>query len=90
MRIKISDLEAVLRRINEATNNPTEPWTPQEGSPNLRASVGTYVLDFAYGGVRLCQITSDGGAQRDVTGRGTKREVYNLMHAFLSGLAAKA
>jgi hypothetical protein len=49
---------------------------------------GTYVLDWCYGGVRLAQIANEGGGERDITGRGTKRETYHRMHSFLRGLEA--
>ena len=86
--IRESDLDAVLRRINDSLDHPQDPWSPQEDGSKPQASVGTYVLDWAYGGVRLWQIAHTSGAQRDFTARSTKREAYNLMHAFLSGLAA--
>ncbi len=87
-RINQSDLYAVLNRINHTAGQNPEPWTKQEDG-KLRANVGTYVLDWAYGGVRLSQLTSEGGGERDITGRGTKRETYHRMHAFLRGLEAQ-
>ena len=87
-RINQSDLYAVLERINHIAGKNPEPWTKQEDG-KFKANVGTYVLDWAYGGVRLSQLTSEGGGERDITGRGTKKETYYRMHAFLSGLEAK-
>jgi len=84
-RINQADLYAVLARINHATGNKEEAWTKQADGTH-KANVGTYVLDWAYGGVRLSQLTNAGGGERDITGRATKRETYHRMHAFLSGL----
>lgn len=87
-RINQTDLYAVLNRINRAAGKNLEAWTKHEDG-KYKANIGTYVLDWAYGGVRLSQLTSEGGGERDITGRGTKRETYHRMHAFLRGLEAK-
>lgn len=88
MRINQADLYNVLRRINDTTGNQQEAWTKQEDG-TFKANPGTYVLDWAYGGVQLAQLVNDGGGERNITGRGTKRETYHKMHAFLNGLAAR-
>ena len=85
MRINQADLYKVLSRINHATGNQQKGWTQQEDG-TFKANVGTYVLDWAYGGVQLAQLVNDGGGERNITGRGTKRETYHRMHAFLAGL----
>ena len=85
-RINNKDLDRVLTRINEATGQPTEAWTEQDGK--WRANVGSYVLDYCYGGVRLSKLTSEGGGERDITVRGTKKECYYQMLAFLAGVEA--
>lgn len=81
-QITKSDLYAVLKRINEITNQQEKAYT------NDTYNVGTYVLDWAYGGVRLGRITNEHGGQIAVTRRGTKREVYYYMQAFISGYIA--
>ena len=86
-RITKADLSAVLARINDATGNSHKPWTKQEDG-RWASTPGTYVLDWCYGGVRLAQIANEGGGERDITGRGTKRETYHRMHSFLRGLEA--
>ena len=85
--ISIRHLTARLNQINEVTGNPLEAWTGQTDG-TFKANIGTYVLDWAYGGVRLSQISSEGGGERDITGRATKRETYERMGAFLAGLQA--
>ena len=84
-RITKRDLQNVLDRINEATGQKLEGWTKDE-TGRYRANVGTYVLDWCYGGVRLSQLVTPSGGERDITGRGTKRETYHAMRAFLAGL----
>jgi len=84
-RITKQQLQNLLDRINEATGHKLESWT-QDETGRYRANVGTYVLDWAYGGVRLSQLTNESGGERDITGLGTKRETYQIMLAFLSGL----
>lgn len=86
-RINKRDLQNILDRINEATGQQLEGWTKDE-TGRYRANVGTYVLDWAYGGVRLSQLVTPSGGERDITGRGTKRETYNAMRAYLAGLEA--
>ena len=82
-RINRAHLETVLNSINSTLGQRSKAWECDE------ADVGTYVLDYAYGGVRLAQITNPGGgARRAVTQRGTKRETYNAMQAFLAGVDA--
>ena len=86
-RITKKNLTHLLDLINTTTRHSTEAWA--KGDDGLwAANVGTYVLDWAYGGVRLCQLCNKGGGQRDVTRRGTKRETYHLMRAFLAGVEA--
>lgn len=84
-RITINDLRNLLEAINFATGQNIKAWTKQEDG-TYKANPGTYVLDQCYGGVRLSQICNTGGGERDITQRGTKRETYHRMHAFLAGV----
>lgn len=87
--ITINDLRNLLERINFATDQNIEAWTKQEDG-TYKANPGTYILNQCYGGVRLAQICNTGGGERDITWRGTKRETYRQMQAFLAGLDARA
>jgi hypothetical protein len=87
MRITKGNLENVLSQINTQSGAAAEAWT-QNAEGTWRANVGTYVLDYCYGGVRLGQLCNESGGQRDITYRGTKKETYYRMHAFLRGLEA--
>ena len=88
-RITKKDLENLLSRINAfvGAENNGEAWT-KNSDGQYRANVGTYVLDYCYGGVRLAQLTTKSGAERDITNLGTKQETYYRMYAFLKGLEA--
>ena len=78
-------LQAKVDEINRSTGQELEPWTRQPDG-TLKANVGTYVLDWCYGGVRLSQMRNAGGAQHDLTVRGTKPETLRAMKGFLAGL----
>ena len=79
------DLQKVLDAINSAAGQKLEPW--YLGSDGRwYANIGTYVLDWAIGGVKLCRLDNKSGGVSDVTLRGTKRETYERMQAFLDGL----
>ena len=51
---------------------------------------GTYTLDWAFGGVRLTKFTAPDrhSGERDISDRGTKRELYEFMRAFIKGIHA--
>jgi hypothetical protein len=85
-RITVSDLRNLVARVNREMGTPAE-YNGDTGGP-FRANVGHYRLDQAYGGYRLTQVVSEGGAERDITGRGTARETYHRIHAFLDGAEA--
>jgi len=84
-RINQKDLEILADRINEVTKSPKDPWTRANGK--TKANIGNYHIDGAYGGWKLVRMVNTGGAISEVTyGFVPKRELYNLMHAFLGGL----
>lgn len=73
-RVTQKDLELLVAELNEAKGI----------TDAKRNTVGAYVLDYAYGGVKLAQVTSEGGGQRNISpgGYGTKKELY----IFLRGM----
>ena len=89
-RITQKDLEYLVKRINEATNSPETSY--QTTSKGYKGNIGNYHLDYAYGGVKLVQMVNYGGGIREISrgGFGTKRELYNWMQAFLSGMEVKS
>lgn len=78
-RITQSDLNTILARINERAGHGSNPDYK---------TIGAYVLSYAYGGVKLEQITNECGGVCTIStgGYGTKRELYNQMQAFLRGM----
>ena len=90
-RITEKQLQCVVDRINTVTGNPMNSWeqvTESSGKRRNIAQVGNYHLDWAYGGVMLIQMYNAGGGIVTITGRGTKRECYDQLQAFLRGIEA--
>lgn len=81
-RITNKDLESVVKRINQLTNSP------EKAIVDSKWQVGAYCLSFAYGGVGLHRISNEYGGVTTPIGCGhvSKRELFNLMQAYISGL----
>ena len=81
-RITDKDLAAVVARINRTTGSPLVPYVGNMGQ------VGNYHISGAYGGVALHRMHTEGGGVADVFQRGhvPKRDLYELMHAYLAGM----
>ena len=81
-RITDKQLDTLCNLINAITRSPQEPWA------NGRANVGNYHISHAYGGVCLMRhVNESGGANCPIThGHVPKRELFNLMHAYIKGL----
>ena len=87
-RITEKNLQAMVDRLNRLTNSPLEPYA-KVGDKYI-AQIGNYHLSHAYGGVSLERMSNDGGGVTQPFGCGhvSKRDLYNRMQAFLSGLDA--
>ena len=78
-RVTMKDLQGTVARINRIVGIADPKWNVP----------GSYTLDGAYGGWKLAQIVNEHGGQRDITsGYASRRECYELMHAFIRGLEA--
>lgn len=86
-RITEKQLEAVVERVNRATESPLASWT--KTATGTKANLGNYHLEYAYGYVSLNRMVTDGGGVERILPGGTKRELYHQLHAYLAGLAAK-
>lgn len=88
-RITDQNLKAVVDRLNRLTGNPLDTYS-KERKPcgSLRANIGNFHLSFGYGDVCLMQISNEDGGCNNTLGTGhvPKRELYNLMHAFIRGI----
>ena len=86
MRITTQILEDRINYLNELTNNPKTPRTQKNGK--VISNIGNYHLDGAYGGWELYQMHNTGGGVDNPlrTGHIPKKELYNLINAFISGI----
>lgn len=80
--ITMKHLEGMINRLNRITNSPEEYMT--DGKINI----GYYHLDGAYGGYMLVRTMNEGGGINCPIGQGhvTKRDLYNRLSAFISGI----
>jgi len=90
-RITKADLQRQADRLNKLTGSPLEHFAPYRGSCRMRRlsfNVGHYRIDYAYGGVELERIANEGGGVTTPlnTGHIPKRELYNLLGAFIRGI----
>ena len=87
-RVTVSELEAIIKRLNIITGSPLEPYaTGPDGKAIPQA--GSYHLSGAYGGYSLHRMVPSGGIV-DVLrcGHVTARELRDLMWAFINGFEA--
>ena len=89
-RITDKQLEAVIDRLNTLTGNPLTPYTRDDVTGRHSANIGNYHLNGAYGGVSLHRMMNPGGGITDVfsVGHVPKRQLYELMHAYIQGINA--
>jgi hypothetical protein len=82
------NLQAVVDRINKTTGSPAQTYTDVNGK--LVANIGNYHLSNAYGGYALHRVCNTSGGITDVSNSGhvSKRELYDLMFAYLAGYEA--
>ena len=84
-RITIKHLCSKVDTLNDIFGYAREPYaTERDSNGNLTTNAGTFTLDCAYGGYRLCQMCN-GGGERDITGRASARETHDLISAFIKG-----
>lgn len=83
-RITMKDLESTVYRINHLTGMPCQPYI--DGKPQA----GCFHLSGAYGGWQLHRMSMTPGCTGVstplYTGYCSKRELYDAMHSFISGL----
>lgn len=86
-RITQAHLQALVDRLNRITNSPAEPYTKGEDG-RYHANIGNYHLSGAYGGVNLVRMHNENGGISCPINHGhvPKRELYNLLYAFIRGV----
>lgn len=91
-RVTKSQLQTVVDRINRITGSPMTPYTTNYETGKHTANVGNYHLSGAYGGFCLHRMYNDvGGVSSPLSsGHISKRELLNLMYAYVQGLEHKA
>ena len=98
-RITDANLQALVDRINRETGMPMKSYdVPKNDAEHAMyrgarvPQAGNYHLSWAYGGVSLHRMSLAPGCSgiSDVfsCGHVKKRELYDMMHAFLRGLDA--
>ena len=88
-RVTTTELQRIVARINRITGSPETPWV-RDDAGNPRANIGNYHLDGAYGGYALHRMTNESGGADDIfrVGHVSKRQLRDLMFAFIDGLHA--
>lgn len=81
-RITDKQLQAIVDRLNRVTGSPAAPYI------DGKAQIGNFHLSHAYGGVCLHRMHNEGGGVSSPlsTGHITKRELADLLYAFLAGI----
>ena len=81
-RVTEKQLPAVVDRLNRITKSPMQPYVDGKAQP------GNYHISHAYGGVCLHRMGNEnGGVSSPLSiGHVPKRELLNLMYAYISGL----
>lgn len=90
MRITEKHLKGLVDRLNSLTNNPMAPYTV-EADKKYNANIGNYHLDGAYGGWALRQMMNTSGGVHDIFNSGfmSKRNLYDMIHAYIKGIELK-
>lgn len=89
-QITKSMLEGKVDLLNKMLGQPTKTYTKNDAGKWV-ANPNVFYIGAANGGFRLERICNEGGGASDISPRGTKREVYEYISAFIKGIeAAKA
>ncbi len=85
-RITEKRLESIVKRVNQLTGSPLEPYRFVDGKGV--ANVGNFHLFYAYGGVCLHRMVNESGGVSSLfsCGHTTKRDLYGRINAFIYGL----
>lgn len=82
MRVTEKDLTKVVERLNELTESPMAYF-----GEGRKTNIDHFCLYYAYGGVQLQRVCNESGGVSTYLHSGftTKKDLYNLIHAFIDG-----
>jgi len=83
-RITEKDLQGRIDWLNSLTGHNLQPYGPKAGG--YVANPGNYHLDSAYSGHGLAQMCEGGGVRKIIGGFYPKKELYELLNAYISGI----
>tara|TARA_R100000008_G_scaffold79001_1_gene60386 strand:- start:600 stop:932 length:333 start_codon:yes stop_codon:yes gene_type:complete len=92
MRVSKKMLENKVDQLNKITNSPTEYYRTEYSPGNIfkvrHTNKDHFCISGAYGGYELQRVCNDGGGVRTFfnTGHIPKKELYNLISAFIDGI----
>ena len=80
-------LETLTDTLNKETESPLKAWV-KDSDNRYRASIGNHHISYAYGGACLHRMSNEGGGVSCpiINHHAPKRELYNLMWAYLQGI----
>ncbi len=87
-RITENDLRLAVEHLNDTAGTPQNIYSKDENG-EIQGNAGCYHLDYANGGVSLvqmCEKSRHGQGVRTIIPRGTKRELYNQIMAYIMGM----
>ena len=84
-RITNSDIKAALDRLNKVLGRATEPYS-KDADGHLKPNPGVFHEYSAYGSVGLHEMAQTGTGVISHGSLGTKRELYERIHAMLDGI----
>lgn len=79
-----SELDSLIKILNRRLDRPEYGWERQ-GTRNV-ANVGAFTLDRSYGGNRLQEVITDGGALREYGPRLPAGPMADYLRAMLEGI----
>jgi len=85
-RIIQEKLQDAVSQLNFALGELKDTYKPYMVDGRYPANEGTFYINYANGGARLCRIANSSGDKHNISDRGTKREVYDFIRGMLTGI----
>ena len=83
-----AQLESLVEIINKQLDRPTKPYADSVEHPwgAMKAQIGNFHIDNAYGGYRLCEMDNEHGGVRDISPRLPAGQFADWLRAFIAGI----